>query len=74
MFILFLFGYPTGTTMERTAMYNAVRGSTNARKFFFQPGESEEADLTFALEDLDRVPIGDNFTIVVTIKVRMYDI
>jgi len=49
-------------------MYNAVRGTRNARQYFLQPGENRE-DLLFTLDDLEKVGVGDNFTIVVNIKV-----
>jgi hypothetical protein len=56
-----------GTQLERSAMYNASRGTYNAQRYFMQ-GETKE-DLQFTLEDLEKVNVGDNFTIVVNIKV-----
>lgn len=48
-------------------MYNASR-DTSARTYFLQ-GETKD-DLQFTLDDLEKVNVGDDFTIVVTITVR----
>ena len=49
-------------------MYNAVRSSSRAKRFFRYPEETAE-DVSFKLIELDRVPIGESFSVVVQLKV-----
>ena len=49
-------------------MYNAVRGTARAKRFFHYPENAKE-DVVFDLVELERVPIGDPFSVTVTIQV-----
>ncbi|KAL3284529.1 hypothetical protein HHI36_018687 [Cryptolaemus montrouzieri] len=62
-----LYKQKEGTEAERLSLYNAVRGSEMAKKFFAMP-DSELEDMEFELKDLDKVMIGESFQAVVTIK------
>lgn len=65
--VFFLFCCP-GTEEERINLYNAVRSSTRAKRFFRYPEKSLE-DVSFQLMELERVPIGESFDVVVQLKV-----
>ncbi|CAB3369006.1 Hypothetical predicted protein [Cloeon dipterum] len=70
--ITWLYKAKEGSQLERSTMYNAARGSTNARRYLLQPGEARE-DLVFTLNDLDKINVGDKFEINVTIKNEVDD-
>ena len=50
------------------ALYNAVRGTTGAPLFHEVPNTPIH-DMEFDLIDLDRVPVGDPFEVVLVVKV-----
>nr|CAD7596478.1 unnamed protein product [Timema genevievae] len=52
---------------ERLALMNAVRGVERAKRFYELPSISRE-ELEFELVDLDRVNIGESFSVVVNIN------
>lgn len=56
-----------GTEAERLAVYNAARGVERAQKLYEIPDEVKE-DVSFHLVDVETVPFGDNFTVVVNIE------
>ncbi|XP_045463514.1 hemocyte protein-glutamine gamma-glutamyltransferase-like [Harmonia axyridis] len=56
-----------GTEAERVSLYNAVRGSEIAKKFFAMP-DREMEDMEFELKDIDKVMIGETFEAIITIK------
>ena len=49
-------------------MYTAVSSSSRAKRYFRYPEKSAE-DVTFDLIDLERIPIGESFSVVVTLHV-----
>lgn len=55
---------PEGTRAERVTLYTAARRSRAARHAFRFPSEAIE-DVEFSIEDLERVPIGQDFAITV---------
>lgn len=57
-----------GTQEERINLYNAVRSSRQAQRFFRMPSTASE-DVVFDLVELERVPIGESFNVVVTVQV-----
>lgn len=56
-----------GTEAERISLYNAVRGSELAKSFFQLPNSKLE-DVEFDLVELERIKIGDDFSVKVHIK------
>lgn len=54
------------TSEERLAVYNAVRGIPKAQQFYEIPSD-ENNDVSFDLVDIDTVPIGQSFDVVVKI-------
>lgn len=58
---------PEGTESERLAVYNAIRGIPKAQQLYEIPSK-DEADVEFDLIDIDVVPLGDNFDVVVKIE------
>ncbi|XP_071450028.1 hemocyte protein-glutamine gamma-glutamyltransferase-like [Hetaerina americana] len=56
-----------GTEAERLSLMNAVRGTDRAKRFYALPSTAKE-DVTFDLEELDRVPLGDDFSVTVVIE------
>ncbi|XP_059479361.1 hemocyte protein-glutamine gamma-glutamyltransferase-like [Neocloeon triangulifer] len=71
--ITLLYKAKEGSQMERSAMYNAARGSKNAQRYLLQPGEARE-DIKFTLSDLEKVNVGENFPIEVNIKNEVDDV
>lgn len=55
------------TAAERLAVYNAVRGVPGAQEFYEVQESGEESDVFFDLIDIDTVPIGQSFDVVVKI-------
>ncbi|CAH0557746.1 unnamed protein product [Brassicogethes aeneus] len=55
-----------GTEAERLAVYNAVRGVPRAQQFYELPSKEQE-DVYFDLIDIDTVPLGDPFEVIVQI-------
>lgn len=55
-----------GSEAERLSLLNAVRGTEAAKKFYSIPDPGLE-DVTFDLEDLEKIKIGENFCVVVHI-------
>lgn len=58
-----------GTDAERLSLYNAIRGTEAAKRFYALPDAGLE-DVSFDLEELDKIKIGENFCVVVKIKNR----
>ncbi|KAK7066355.1 hypothetical protein SK128_022863, partial [Halocaridina rubra] len=58
-----------GTRAERITLYTAARRSRAARHAFRLPSEAQE-DIEFSIEDIERVPMGDDFSI--TVKAKSY--
>ncbi|CAD7077040.1 unnamed protein product [Hermetia illucens] len=56
-----IYKYKEGTKEERLSVYNAVRNTRSAKKFFEMPEEIKE-DVKFQLTDLEKVNVGDPFT------------
>lgn len=56
-----------GTEAERLSLYNAVRGSELAKSFYSLPSAGLE-DIEFDLVELDRIKIGDDFSVKVHVK------
>ncbi|XP_056638436.1 hemocyte protein-glutamine gamma-glutamyltransferase-like [Diorhabda sublineata] len=54
-----------GSKAERLSLLNAVRGTEAAKRFYDMPEEME--DVEFTLQDLDRIKIGEDFSVVVRI-------
>lgn len=50
-------------------LYNAVRSSQRAKRFFRYPDQATE-DVEFDLIELERVPLGEPFSVVILLKVR----
>lgn len=50
------------------SLYNAVRSSQKAKQFFRYPNQAAE-DVEFDLIELERVPLGESFSVVVNLKV-----
>ncbi|KAK0181356.1 hypothetical protein PV327_003648 [Microctonus hyperodae] len=57
---------PEGSGDERLSLYRAVRSTPTAKRFFAVPAPENE-DIEFKLVDLERVNIGDPFTVMVNI-------
>ena len=55
-----------GTEAERLTLYRAVRSTELAKRFYSMPSPGKE-DVEFNLVDLERVSIGDPFTVTVNI-------
>ncbi|XP_066149834.1 hemocyte protein-glutamine gamma-glutamyltransferase-like isoform X2 [Euwallacea fornicatus] len=62
-----LYKNPENTPAERLAVYNAVRGIPIAKEFYEIRGSDEENDVFFDLIDIDTVPLGQDFDVVVKI-------
>lgn len=58
---------PEGTEAERLAVFNAVKGIPRAQQFYDIPKETKN-DVFFDLIDIDAIPFGDGFNVVVVIK------
>nr|CCQ25772.1 transglutaminase [Macrobrachium rosenbergii] len=56
-----------GSRAERLTLYTAARRSRAARHAFRLPSEAIE-DVEFNIKDVERVPIGEDFSITVTMK------
>ncbi|XP_063218712.1 hemocyte protein-glutamine gamma-glutamyltransferase-like [Bacillus rossius redtenbacheri] len=56
-----------GTPMERLSLMNAVRNLTRAKEVFEIPSVSRE-DMVFELVDLEKIKIGEDFSVVVNIE------
>lgn len=56
-----------GSEAERLSLYNAVRGSELAKSFFALPHAGLE-DVEFDLVELERIKIGEDFSVKVHIK------
>lgn len=54
-----------GSKDERLSLYNAVRNTTRAKRYYDIPEKAKE-DVHFTLTDLDRVDIGKPFIVTVT--------
>lgn len=57
---------PEGTEAERLAVYNAVKGVPKAHQYYEIPKETKD-DVSFDLIDIDVVPFGQSFDVVVKI-------
>ncbi|CAG9856791.1 unnamed protein product [Phyllotreta striolata] len=53
-----------GSRAERLSLWNAVRG-TEAAKRFFDMGDDTANDVEFDLQELDQIKIGESFSVVV---------
>ncbi|ERL94345.1 hemocyte protein-glutamine gamma-glutamyltransferase [Dendroctonus ponderosae] len=58
---------PENTPAERLAVYNAVRGIPKAQQFYEIPSDDKN-DVIFDLIDIDTVPLGQSFDVVVEIE------
>lgn len=58
---------PENTPAERLAVYNAVRGIPKAQQFYEIPSDDKN-DVVFDLIDIDSVPLGQSFDVVVEIE------
>lgn len=56
-----------GSEAERLTLYRAVRSTSLAKKFYSLPSPAKE-DVEFDLVDLDRVNIGEPFSVIVNMK------
>lgn len=56
-----------GTEAERLAVYNAVRGVPRAHDLYEIPDKDKE-DVVFDLVEIDTVPLGEKFTVLVNIE------
>lgn len=59
-----LYKPPEGSKAERVTLQTAARRSRNARHAFRLPSVAEE-DVSFSLVDIDRIMIGDDFSVTV---------
>lgn len=57
----------TGTEAERLTLYRAVRSTEVAKRFYSLPSPGKE-DVDFDLVDLERVKIGQPFSVTVNMK------
>ncbi|XP_037075537.1 hemocyte protein-glutamine gamma-glutamyltransferase-like isoform X2 [Pollicipes pollicipes] len=64
--ITHLYKNPEGTAAERIAVFNAVRGTVGAQKYFDYPASDDE-DVQFQLADIDSVMIGQPFHVDVNV-------
>lgn len=55
-----------GTEAERLALYNGIRGSERAKRFYAIPDATNE-DVEFDLIELDKINIGEPFNVSVKI-------
>lgn len=58
-----------GSNEERISLLTAVGSSVRAKRFFRYPERSGE-DVVFDLIELERIPIGESFSVVVTLQNR----
>ena len=70
---VFLFCFPclyrrSGSNEERISLLTAVGSSVRAKRFFRYPEKAAE-DVVFDLIELERIPIGESFNVVVTLEV-----
>lgn len=56
-----------GTASERLALMNGVRFSERAKRYYAVASNLQN-DITFKLRDLDSVPIGKDFRVIVDIE------
>lgn len=63
------FEYFIGSRVERLALYNAITGKPEIASFYGRLGKQEPSDVKFELLDLDKIPVGDPFNLVVKIEV-----
>jgi transglutaminase 1 len=64
-----LYKNPEGTEAERLAVYNAIKGIPKAQHLYDFPNKGEE-DVFFDLIDIDSIPFGESFEVVVKIENR----
>ncbi|CAG7835561.1 unnamed protein product [Allacma fusca] len=57
-----------GTRAERLALYTAAAGNTQIADFYGRSTSDKKGDVEFSLLDLDKIPVGDPFDIVVTLQ------
>lgn len=62
-----LYKNPEGTEAERLAVYNAAKGIPRAQQYYEIP-KNIKKDVYFDLIDIDAIPFGDSFDVVVVIK------
>lgn len=62
-----LYKNPENTLAERLAVFNAVRGIPKAQELYEIPSDVS-SDVLFELVDIDTVPLGKNFDVVVRIE------
>ncbi|XP_076269467.1 hemocyte protein-glutamine gamma-glutamyltransferase-like [Rhynchophorus ferrugineus] len=65
--VTYFYKNPENTPAERLAVYNAVRGVPKAQEFYEIPSQGE-GDVAFDLIDIDTVPLGKSFEVVVEIQ------
>jgi len=65
--ITHLYKNPEGTASERISVFNAVRGTVGAQKYFDYP-EDEQEDVTFTLLDIEAIMIGQPFHVDVKVE------
>lgn len=59
----------SGSKAERLTLYNAVQGTTRAKRFYDMP-EASESQVKFELLELDKIDIGKPYSITVQLEVR----
>ncbi|XP_018576112.1 hemocyte protein-glutamine gamma-glutamyltransferase isoform X2 [Anoplophora glabripennis] len=62
--VTFIYKNKEGSEAERLAVYNAARGIPRAQEFYRLPNKDKE-DVFFDLIDIDTVPFGEDFNVVV---------
>lgn len=62
-----------GSTSERLVVFKAVAQNDEAKKYYSMP-DKHESDVKFKLRPLDRIMVGENYSISMKIKVSRYTI
>lgn len=65
---------PEGTHAERLSVFNAVRGVPKAQQYYEYPQRSMmQEDVYFDLVDIETIPFGQSFDVIVNIQNRSND-
>lgn len=66
---------PEGSQAERFSVFNAVRGLPKAQQHYDYPQRSmQQEDVYFDLVDIDSIPFGQSFDVIVNIQNKSNDI
>lgn len=60
-----------GSHDQRLSVFNAVRGVSRAQQYYDYPDSMHE-DVFFDLVDIEFVPFGQSFDVIINIHVRIY--